>query len=253
MSSTPLQRFISQAIGYAPKARDHYDKQIQGRSGTKGKPLYDIERGKSLNPSIQTLVHISEVLRQPLDLLTRAARGEEVDAVEWYEVEPDLPPDHGESDGREFGGRLDPALLHKLNLAEVPDASHNYAMGAGSFLDIAQVTHRYFDRDWLRSIANVAVEGLVFVRGVGDSMLPTIHEDDGVLVNTNEYDIDRQDKIWAFTYGGLGMIKRIRSIPAHDGERRYLIISDNPAVENFEVSGDEIAVKGRVVWISRRV
>lgn len=100
-------------------------------------------------------------------------------------------------------GRMDPKLLERLNLAEVPDASHNYSMGNGTFLDAGSVAYRYFDRDWLHSITNVAAEGLVFVRGVGDSMLPTIHEDDAVLVNTAEFRIDRQDKIWAFTYGAL--------------------------------------------------
>lgn len=84
-------------------------------------------------------------------------------------------------------------------------------------------------------------------------MLPTIHEDDGILVNTGEFIIDRQDKIWAFTYGGLGMIKRVRKIPSPDDLARYLIISDNPTIENFEVTAEEIAVRGRVVWISRRL
>ena len=163
-------------------------------------------------------------------------------------LDPDIP-----EDGDLPPGRIDPKLLDKLNLAEVPDASHNYAMGSGAFSDVGAVVYRYFDRDWLRSAANAAAEGLVFVRGIGDSMLPTIHEDDAVLINTAEFVVDRQDKIWAFTYGGLGMIKRIRSVPSPDGLPRYLIISDNLAVENFEVSSEEIAVRGRVVWVSRRV
>lgn len=150
-------------------------------------------------------------------------------------------------------GHIDPQMLERLNLAEVPDASHNYSMGAGAFLDVAEVTYRYFDKDWLRTVTDVPTSGLVFVRGVGDSMLPTIHEDDAILINTAEFVIDRQDKIWALIYGGLGMIKRVRSIPSPDDQPRFLIISDNPAVENFEVSASEIAVRGRVVWVSRRV
>lgn len=92
MSETALQRFIKQALGYAPEARDRYDKLIQKKAGTSGKPIYDIERGKSLNPALQTLVNIAEVLHQPLELLTRAAGGESVDAVEWYERDSDVPP-----------------------------------------------------------------------------------------------------------------------------------------------------------------
>lgn len=158
--------------------------------------------------------------------------------------------DHGEVGAP---GRISPKILDQLNLAEVPDASHNYAMGEGAFLDVGEVAYRYFDQDWLRSVTSVNPAGLVFVRGLGDSMLPTIHEDDGILVNTGEFIIDRQDKIWAFTYGGLGMIKRVRKIPSPDDLARYLIISDNPTIENFEVTAEEIAVRGRVVWISRRL
>ena len=246
-----LQRFIQQALGYAPKARDHYDKLIQKKSGTTGKPIYDIERGKSAKPSVQTLIYISEVLRQPMDLLTRASQGEMVDAIEWYEVQPDLPPEV--EVGQATEGRIAQDLLEKLNLAAIPDASHSYAMGSGSFLEGVSVYYRYFDRTWIRSVTDAPADGLLFVRGVGDSMLPTIHEDDGVLINTGEYLVDRQDRIWAFTYGGLGMIKRIRRVPSPDEVPRYLIISDNPAVESFTVSGEEIAVRGRVVWVSRRV
>lgn len=246
MIETPLQRFVRLAVANAPEARDYYDKLIQKRTGTTGKAIFDIERGKSKNPSSKTLGLIADALCQPIELLTLAANGREVDPVDWYEKEPDLPP---EVQGR--GADLD--VLHRLNLVQVPDASHNYAMGAGAFVDVGSVEYRYFDRSWLRSVTQAPVGGLVFVRGVGDSMLPTIHEDDGILVNTGEFVLDRQDKIWAFTYGGLGMIKRIRSIPSRDDGPRYLIISDNTAVENFEVLAEEIAIKGRVVWISRRV
>lgn len=59
---TPLQLALARALEAAPQARDHYDREIQRRTGTKGKPIYDIERGKSRRPGADTLDLIAEVL-----------------------------------------------------------------------------------------------------------------------------------------------------------------------------------------------
>lgn len=62
---TPLQAAIKQAIDAAPKSRDYYDRELQRLTGKTGKQLYDIERGKSLNPGADKLKLIAKVMGLP--------------------------------------------------------------------------------------------------------------------------------------------------------------------------------------------
>jgi phage repressor protein C with HTH and peptisase S24 domain len=80
-------------------------------------------------------------------------------------------------------------------------------------------------------------------------MMPTILDSDVVIIDTAQKSIVKQDRLWCLNYGELGMIKRVRMQP--DGGA--LIISDNPAVENFTAYDGEVQAIGRVIWIGRRV
>jgi phage repressor protein C with HTH and peptisase S24 domain len=55
-------------------------------------------------------------------------------------------------------------------------------------------------------------------------MMPTILDGDLVIIDRAQNTPKQQDRIWALTYGGWGMIKRLRSLP--DGSLQ--INSDNP-------------------------
>ena len=84
-------------------------------------------------------------------------------------------------------------------------------------------------------------------RGEGDSMMPTLLDGDIVLIDTAQKQITQQDRIWALSYGDLGMIKRVRRLP----NGVYRITSDNEVVEPIEVADEEMHVVGRVIWIGR--
>lgn len=141
-------------------------------------------------------------------------------------------------------------LAEQLNLALIPQLELGYSMGGGSvFNDYQHVGFRTFDRDWLRSMARGTFEQLFVARGEGDSMQPTLMDDDMVLIDTSQKDIRQQDRIWALSYGDLGMIKRVRRTP----NGSYLIMSDNPVVSPIEAVDEEMHVVGRVVWIGRRI
>jgi phage repressor protein C with HTH and peptisase S24 domain len=90
---------------------------------------------------------------------------------------------------------------------------------------------------------------LFVARGDGDSMLPTLMDEDMVLIDRAQNAIDQQDRIWALSYGDLGMIKRVRRLPTG----AFRVISDNPNVKPFDASPTELHVIGRVVWIGRRI
>lgn len=132
----------------------------------------------------------------------------------------------------------------------IPQLDIGYSMGGGTvFEEYAQTALIPFPRDWLRPMIGGTFGDLFVARGEGDSMMPTLLDSDFVIIDTAQKTITKQDRLWCLNYGELGMIKRVRMQP--DGGA--LIISDNPAVENFTAYDGEVQTIGRVIWIGRRV
>ena len=123
-------------------------------------------------------------------------------------------------------------------------------MGGGTFVEnFPEEETAYFGIDFVRRLTRAPSTMLFMARGVGDSMMPTLLDQDAVMVDRTRTRIDVQDRIWAMTYGELGMIKRVRRLPAD----RLVIMSDNEAVSDFEAAIDEVRVIGRVIWVARAV
>jgi phage repressor protein C with HTH and peptisase S24 domain len=143
------------------------------------------------------------------------------------------------------------ALTEKLDLAIVPELEIGYSMGGGAtiFEQYEQKGVVPFQRAWLRSMMRGTIAELFVARGEGDSMQPTILDGDIVLIDTAQKDIRQQDRIWAVSYGDLGVIKRVRRTP----KGTYQLMSDNAAVSTVECADDEMHVVGRVIWIGRRI
>lgn len=159
----------------------------------------------------------------------------------------------GESDNRDPNAPLVPTskdVMEHFDLAIVPELELGYSMGGGSILaDYEQTGVIPFQRSWLKAMMNGHFEDLFVARGDGDSMQPTLLDGDIVLIDTSQKSINKQDRIWAVSYGDLGMIKRIRRLPGGG----YNIFSDNPAVVPIIAHDDEMHVIGRVIWIGRRI
>ena len=131
-----------------------------------------------------------------------------------------------------------------LGLVPIREVDIAFGMG-GTYLDAVPVqeTIIHFPVAWVRQFTDADPSMLVFARGDGDSMSPTINDRDIVLIDQRHRDINRQDRIWAIAYGEIGMIKRVRAMP--DGS--YKIMSDNAAVEAEIAVDGEMHVIGRVV------
>jgi phage repressor protein C with HTH and peptisase S24 domain len=229
--NTALQDFLAEAIELLPKARDHYDHIIQAKLGTKGKPIYDVQRGKVVKPGTETLEAMAEALDQPFDLLVRANRGEPVKAVQ-RGIET-----------RQVTNRGDGTVqLRQIDLS--------YSMGPGANID-DYVDEGTFEMDsaLLQRITRSPPERLFVASGAGDSMFPTLLDNDQVVIDTAQRVLNMQDRIWAVSLFGAGAIKRLRTV----GPDRVLVMSDNKDVENQEVSAEDIFLLGRVIWLGRRV
>lgn len=159
----------------------------------------------------------------------------------------------GETDDPREGALPVPSaelIAEHLDSVLIPEIDIAYSMGGGAMVaEHERSAFVPFPREWLRPIVKGSFEQVFVARGEGDSMMPTLLDGDVIIVDRSQNAIDRQDRLWAITYGELGMVKRVRRLP--DGG--YQINSDNPAVTAITAYDDEMHVVGRVVWIGRRV
>lgn len=243
-SETPLQRFVRVAIDASPVKRDAYDKRIQKLSGTTGKPFYDLQRKRGVNPRTPMLKFMAESLQQPYELLRRAADGEEVDPLPYDSSHQTLSTQESTQTLESIAAEQGWALIEEIDLA--------LGMGA-TFLDPDRAPERLgiipFKLDWLRDIYHGPITRLKVVRGRGDSMEPTIRDGDFVLIDTSRTRLDEQDVVWAVSYGDLGMIRRLRQLPGGGVQ----LMPDNAVVRTTEAYDGELHIMGRVIWIGRRM
>ncbi len=231
---TPLQRFIQAAVAAMPHKRDHYDRLLQEKIGTKGKPIYDISRGKSRNPGLNQIEAIAELLGQPKDLLERAIKGEDV-----------APVSPGASDQRpsmDIVAAEDVVHIQKLDLS--------LSMGPGTHIDDwVEAEPVAFDLAFIQAITRTPSDRLKLVTGIGDSMYPTLNWGDVILIDTTDKQLARQDGVyWIDVYGAAGL-KRLRNV----GKGRVLIVSDNPNVPDQEVDVVDLRIQGRAIWLARGI
>ncbi len=140
-------------------------------------------------------------------------------------------------------------IAEQMGLMKVEEIDLAIGMGA-TYLDDQSVRsiERWIPTDWVRNFTNSSASSLTIAKPVGDSMYPTINDRDIVLIDRSQKMIDRQDAIWALSYGGLGTIKRVRAMP--DGT--FKLMADNPHVREETAVDGEMFVIGRVAGVFRR-
>ncbi len=125
-----------------------------------------------------------------------------------------------------------------------------YGLG-GAFVDdnSATTSVERFPRAFIRQFTRGPFSRLYFATGIGDSMEPTIHHSDLVLIDRSQEMLRVSDQLWALHAGSIAMIKRVRVMP--DGV--VLLVSDNPDVSDYRLGENELQLIGRVVAVVKRV
>ncbi len=156
-------------------------------------------------------------------------------------------------DAPEAGGG--PVVVRAANRGAdiaVPIYSATASAGHGAELQAYDLVedHLSFPPGYLREITSTSAKHLAIIRTKGDSMVPTIAEDDLVMVDTTKTDLSF-DGIFVIRDDGASLlVKRIQR-----GTRRghILVVSDNERYRPTERPLSEVECLGKVVWMGVRV
>lgn len=129
----------------------------------------------------------------------------------------------------------------------IPMAETQLSAGGGAFVISEEIEGYYaFRKSWLSRVAS-STKNLVLMRVLGDSMSPTIQEDDTVMIDIGKRSI-KEGMIYAIRFDSTIMIKRLAFRPGG----RILIISDNRhEYEPYEADMRELHIIGQIIFFCR--
>lgn len=129
----------------------------------------------------------------------------------------------------------------------IPMAETQLSAGGGAFVISEEIEGYYaFRKNWLSRVAS-STKNLVLMRVVGDSMSPTIQEDDTVMIDIGKKSI-KEGMIYAIRFDSTVMIKRLTFRPGG----RILIISDNRhEYESYEADMRDLHIIGQIIFFCR--
>ena len=189
--------------------------------------VYDIMRGRSENPNLDKLDRIAGVLNVGRNWLLHGV---------------------GDVDG------ASPIMEDPMSaFVAIPSVEVTASMGGGALgTDEAEDGKPYhFQRSWLVHDLKADPANLRIMHVEGDSMMPTLHSGDVVLV-----DLSRRSPtppgIFVL-FDGMGLVaKRLEHIPNNDPPR-VRVISDNTFYGPYERTAEEISIVGRIRWFARQL
>ena len=187
--------------------------------------VYDIMRGKSANPNLAKLDQLAQALKVERNWLIHGLG----------DVQGEAP----------LVENPDDAFVAVSYLAISPSVN-------GGHLAEEQPVDRspyQFQRSWIKRDLKADPANLRIMHVEGDSMVPTLHDGDLVLV-----DLARRAPTppgMFVLHDGMGLVaKRLEHIPNSDPPQ-VRIISDNPLYKPFSGRGDELNIVGRIRWFTR--
>lgn len=132
----------------------------------------------------------------------------------------------------------------------VPRLSLGVSAGAGSFDADERVTGiMAFDARWLRHLGIKSQHASV-IRVEGESMVPTLHDGDEILIDHDDAGAHLRDGIYVLRLDDALMVKRLALGPRRG---RFSVLSDNPHFPNWkDIDPALVTIVGRVRWTGRR-
>jgi phage repressor protein C with HTH and peptisase S24 domain len=189
--------------------------------------VYDIMRGRSEHPNLEKLDKIARVLKVDRGWLLQG-RGA---------IEGEEPAMNDKADG----------------FVAIPSVEVTASMGGGKILaDEVQSGEPYhFKHSWITQSLRANPANLRIMHVEGDSMMPTLHDGDVVLVDVGRA-LPTPPGIFVL-FDGMGLVaKRLEHIPNSEPPQ-VRIISDNTLYSPYERTSEEISIIGRIRWFGREI
>jgi phage repressor protein C with HTH and peptisase S24 domain len=187
--------------------------------------VYDIMRGRSLNPDLEKLTRIAAVLKADVNWLRLGAGN----------VQGGEPP------------------LEDETFISIPSVKVSASMGGGRIVsgEVENGKPYHFQKSWIVHELRARPSDLRIMHVEGDSMMPTLHSGDAVLVDMARK-FPTPPGIFVLN-DGMGLVaKRLEHIPNSDPPR-LRIISDNTFYAPYERTIDEVNIVGRIRWFAREI
>ncbi len=105
-----------------------------------------------------------------------------------------------------------------------------------------------FRDDWLSKFGGP--DRLLALVVEGDSMEPTLMDQDVIVVNKNIQEIKPGGGVYSFTWQGKRMIKRLQLNPK---TKLVHIKSDNPNYDDLDADWKDIKIEGKLIWFGREM
>lgn len=173
-----------------------------------------------------------------LDKLDKVARAIKVDRG-W------LLYGKGEVEGGE------PQIEETDAFVAIPSVEVTASMGGGRIVadEVENGEPYHFKNSWITHRLRANPANLRIMHVEGDSMMPTLHDGDVVLVDLARA-LPTPPGIFVL-FDGMGLVaKRLEHIPNPDPPR-VRVISDNTFYTPYERTADEIKIIGRIRWFGR--
>jgi len=135
---------------------------------------------------------------------------------------------------------------------QVPILDIDASAGHGALAELeAKCSQFGFEEKWLRRLTASKASSLSIIYVLGDSMEPTLHDGDEVLVDSGDGHSRLRDGIYVLRMDDALSIKRIALEPQG---RKVSVTSDNPTYPSWNgLDRRNINIVGRVIWFGRRV
>lgn len=189
--------------------------------------VYDIMRGRSEHPNLTKLDKVAAVIRVDRNWLLHG-KGE---------IEGEKPV-------------LDTAAEA---FVAIPCVEVTASMGGGRITadEVENGEPYHFKSAWITHRLRADPADLRIMHVEGDSMMPSLHDGDVVLVDTARA-LPTPPGIFVL-FDGIGLVaKRLEHIPNSDPPR-VRIISDNAFYSPYERTAEEIKIIGRIRWFGREI
>lgn len=140
--------------------------------------------------------------------------------------------------------------LPEVELVHIPilhvEASAGHGALAGSEDNFAQFG---FDQNWLRRLTASKASSLSIIGVLGDSMEPTLHDGDEVMIDLGDGQARLRDGIYVLRMDDMLSVKRIAIEPQG---KRVSVLSDNPTYPSWRgLEKRMLNIVGRVLWFGR--